>query len=167
MFLQRVWRWLDRSRTNSWDRSGPRCRARLMVELLEERTVPASYTAATAPELIGAITAANQSAEADTITLTPGATFTLKQAYGLSHFAMTGLPPSAAKRRAISLPIPLAEPVMIAILPSKRAILISSILLQIVEHDFAEAEREVGYIVRPRHHLAHGQAGDVAHGVLE
>lgn len=37
--------------------------------------------------------------------------------------AITGVPPSAAKRSAISLPIPLAAPVMIATLPVKRDIL--------------------------------------------
>ena len=40
--------------------------------------------------------------------------------------AITGVAPSAAKRRAISLPMPLAAPVTIAILPSKRAM--SSVL---------------------------------------
>jgi hypothetical protein len=50
------------------------------VESLEGRAVPASFTAATVPELIGAIDAANQSAEADAITLAPGKTFTLRTA---------------------------------------------------------------------------------------
>jgi hypothetical protein len=39
-----------------------------------------------------------------------------------SRSAMTDVAPSAAKRSAISLPMPLAAPVTIATLPSKRAI---------------------------------------------
>lgn len=71
-------------------------RSRLTLERLEDRTVPASFTASTPAELVASINLANQSAEADTITLAPGTTFTLKQAYGLSHHAMTGLPPITA-----------------------------------------------------------------------
>jgi hypothetical protein len=73
------------------------------VECLEAREVPAAYTAATVPELIGAITAANRSAEADTISLAPGTTFTLKEAYGLSYYAMTGLPPITAAGGALTI----------------------------------------------------------------
>lgn len=47
------------------------------LERLEGRAVPASYSAASAPELIAAMNAANATAEADTITLAAGATFTL------------------------------------------------------------------------------------------
>src|SRR5262245_52241135 len=66
-----------RGRRGDGQAGGPRPRIRLGVEPLEDRAVPASFTAATVPELIGAITAANQSPEADTITLAPGKTFTL------------------------------------------------------------------------------------------
>jgi hypothetical protein len=52
---------------------------RLQVERLECRTVPASYNAATVPELIAAINAANQTPEADTIVLSSQATYTLTQ----------------------------------------------------------------------------------------
>ena len=47
------------------------------VEPLEGRTLFATYPAATVPELISAMNAANASAEADTITLAAGATFSL------------------------------------------------------------------------------------------
>jgi predicted outer membrane repeat protein len=79
MFFQRLWQWLNRPTTTSRTRPTTQCRARLMVEPLEDRAVPASFTAATVPELIAGITAANQSPEADTITLSPGKTFTLTQ----------------------------------------------------------------------------------------
>src|SRR5262249_54957894 len=39
-----------------------------------------------------------------------------------SRSAITGMPPRAAKRKAISLPMPLAAPVTIATFPSKRDI---------------------------------------------
>src|SRR5262245_36155605 len=44
MSLQRLWRCLDRPATGSRARSAPRQRARLMVELLEERSVPSTLT---------------------------------------------------------------------------------------------------------------------------
>lgn len=52
-------------------------RTRLTVEALEGRAVPAVFTAATAADLIADITISNQTAESDTINLTPGARFTL------------------------------------------------------------------------------------------
>jgi hypothetical protein len=52
---------------------------------------------------MGAITAANQSAEADTISLAPGTTFTLKEAYGLSYYALTGLPPITAAGGSLAI----------------------------------------------------------------
>src|SRR6201997_2916913 len=59
--------------------------------------------------------------------------------------AMTGEPPSAAKRSAISLPMPLAAPVMIATLSEKRDISqFLSCVFQVVEHHLAETERQVG-----------------------
>jgi Ca2+-binding RTX toxin-like protein len=70
-------------------------RGRLRVEALEDRSVPASYSAATVPELIAAIDAANVTAEADTISLTAGTTFTLTAVNNTSHGA-TGLPVIAA-----------------------------------------------------------------------
>jgi hypothetical protein len=50
---------------------------RLHLEQLEDRTVPANFTAATVSDLIADINAANLTAEADTITLVAGKTFTL------------------------------------------------------------------------------------------
>src|SRR5262245_40763299 len=58
--------------------SKPRRRGlRLRLEQLEDRTVPANFSAATASDLIADINAANLTAEADTITLASGTTFTL------------------------------------------------------------------------------------------
>jgi hypothetical protein len=71
----------------------PRCR--LLVEGLEDRTVPANYSAASVPELIVAIEAANLTTEADTITLAAGKTFTLTQVNNFTH-GPTGLPTIAA-----------------------------------------------------------------------
>ncbi|HEY1377042.1 MAG TPA: hypothetical protein VGF55_09620 [Gemmataceae bacterium] len=70
-------------------------RARLAVESLEGRTVPASFTAATVPELIAGIEAANLTPEPDTISLAAGTTFTLAAANNYTHGA-TGLPLIAA-----------------------------------------------------------------------
>src|SRR6266850_6865135 len=50
---------------------------RLTLESLEDRTVPSSYTAASVPDLIATIDAANLTPESDTITLVAGTTFTL------------------------------------------------------------------------------------------
>ena len=50
---------------------------RLGLEQLEDRSVPANFSAANISDLVNDINLANQNAEADTITLAPGATFTL------------------------------------------------------------------------------------------
>src|SRR5262245_43430876 len=50
---------------------------RLRLERFEDKTVPASFTAATVSELIADINAANQTTEADTITLAARSKFTL------------------------------------------------------------------------------------------
>src|SRR4029077_15055581 len=82
--------------------------------------------------------------------------------------AMTGTPPSAAKRTAISLPMPLAAPVMIATLSEKRGILrFLSRILQVVEHDLAQTEGQVGDVVGSRDHLAHRQPRHIAQRMLE
>src|SRR5580704_1593605 len=82
--------------------------------------------------------------------------------------ATTGIPPSAAKRNAISLPMPLAAPVMMATFSEKRDIsaLLSGVS-QIIEHDLAETQRQVGHIVGGRDHLTHWQPRHVAQRVLE
>jgi hypothetical protein len=56
-----------------------------LLEPLEGRTMFASYTAATAKQLITVMTRANRSAEADTIALAAGATFTLKAADNFTY----------------------------------------------------------------------------------
>src|SRR3984893_2586766 len=82
--------------------------------------------------------------------------------------AMTGVPPSAAKRSAISLPMPLAAPVTMATFLAKRDIsAVLSGISQIIEHDLAEAERQVRHIVGGRDHLADRQPRHVAQRVLE
>jgi hypothetical protein len=65
-------------------------RTRLTVRRLEDRSVPADFTAATVGELNAAITAANQTPEADTITLAAGSTFTLTAVHN-TPFGPTGL----------------------------------------------------------------------------
>src|SRR5580704_8643182 len=82
--------------------------------------------------------------------------------------AMTGVPPSAAKRSAISLPMPLAAPVIMATFVAKRDIsaLLSGVS-QVIEHDLAETQRQVRHIVGSRNHLTHRQPRHVAQRVLE
>jgi hypothetical protein len=65
------------------------------VERLEGRAVPASYTVANAADLITAISAANATAEADTITLAARKTFTLVYIFP-GNDDDTGLPAIAA-----------------------------------------------------------------------
>src|SRR5262245_30147052 len=67
----------------------------LSLELLEDRTVPAIFSATSVPELIAAIDAANQTAEADAITLAAGTTFTLSTVNNSTN-GPTGLPTIAA-----------------------------------------------------------------------
>src|SRR4029077_12669307 len=82
--------------------------------------------------------------------------------------AMTGTPPSAAKRTAISLPMPLAAPVMIATFSEKRGIpRFLSRILQVIEHDLAQTEGQVGDVVGSRDHLAHRQPRHIAQRMLE
>jgi hypothetical protein len=66
-------------------------RARLSVEPLEGREVPANFIAATVGELVAALNAANANHEADTITLAAGRTFTLTAADNTTD-GPTGLP---------------------------------------------------------------------------
>jgi len=74
-----------------------RPRARLKVETLEDRLVPASFTAASVADLIADINTANQTPEADTITLAPGKTFTLTAENNFqNNYGATGLPVIAA-----------------------------------------------------------------------
>src|SRR5262249_14176127 len=65
---------------------------RLTVERLEDRVTPSNFTAASVSDLIADINAANLTAEADTITLVAGTTFSLTSAYsvdGLPFIAAT------------------------------------------------------------------------------
>src|SRR5262245_58441347 len=64
---------------------------RLRLERFEDRAVPATFTAATVSDLIADINAANQTAEADTITLAPRSKFTLTAVDNSTH-GPTGLP---------------------------------------------------------------------------
>jgi hypothetical protein len=73
-------RWWGRSAEVRGPRSLRRGGPRLALERLEDRTVPASFTAATVAELVAAINAANLAGGANTITLAPGAAFSLTAA---------------------------------------------------------------------------------------
>jgi hypothetical protein len=84
--------------SSSWFRSKSkqhRPTTLLNLEQLEDRTVCSSYSVASVPQLIAAIDAANQTAEADTITLAAGSTFTLTQVNNSTN-GPTGLPTIAA-----------------------------------------------------------------------
>ena len=75
-------------------------RARLGCERLEDRSVPATYTAATVPELIAAINLANDpnlSPGADTIELAGDTTFTLAKVNNTTD-GNNGLPVIAGRR---------------------------------------------------------------------
>src|SRR5271165_6381825 len=100
--------------------------------------------------------------------------FAVASAAPRSRSAITGIPPSAAKRTSISLPMPLAAPVTRATFRSKRDIAdFLSIwgevgrLFQVIEDDRAEAERQVGDVVAGRDHFVDRQPRDIAHRVLE
>src|SRR5688500_15034906 len=67
-----------------------------LVEALESRRLFADYTAANTAEMIAAITAANNAAEADTIVLAAGATFLLTAADNADLDGPSGLPVIAA-----------------------------------------------------------------------
>src|SRR5262249_52902267 len=64
----------------------------LRLEQLEDRSVPANFSAANVSELIADINAANLTPEADTITLVAGATFTLTAVNNNEWQGPTGLP---------------------------------------------------------------------------
>jgi hypothetical protein len=89
MWLDNLWRGRPKQI------SGRPKRVRLTVECLEQREVPAMFTAATVPELIAAIDTANQTAEADIITLVASSSFTLTEVNNSTN-GPTGLPVIAA-----------------------------------------------------------------------
>ena len=82
---------LRRPRSEHRPARGKPVRPRLSFEVLEDRTVPANFTAGSVSELIAAMDAANLTAEADTITLVAGKTFTLTAVNNTAH-GPTGLP---------------------------------------------------------------------------
>jgi hypothetical protein len=73
----------------------PQRRGRLLLEPLEDRSLPSAYTAASVTELITDINAANVAGGSNTITLVAGTTFTLTGADNTTDGA-TGLPVIAA-----------------------------------------------------------------------
>jgi hypothetical protein len=97
MWLKNLYqRWVGRSEQGRRARPQPRRRGpRLALERLEDRTVPASFTAASVAELVADINAANLAGGANTITLAPGAAFTLTAADNTTDGA-NGLPVIAA-----------------------------------------------------------------------
>src|SRR5262249_16798045 len=84
--------------------------------------------------------------------------------------AMTTCAPSVAKRLAISSPMPLAAPVMIATLPLRhamvnsfrtlKALLRSVLLRKVIVYDFAQPERQIGDQVSRRNHVPDRKTGD-------
>src|SRR5262245_21794253 len=85
---------------------------------------------------------------------------------------MATLAPSRAKRVAISLPIPLAAPVTTATLSFKRMAIsllsaLRPLLGQVIVHDLAEAEREIGDDLGPGHDLEHRRLGQWCERVRE
>jgi hypothetical protein len=87
-------RLLDRS-TSCRTTRARKATARLTVEALEDRLVPTSFTAASVPDLIADINAANAAGGSNTIVLASGARFTLTAADN-STDGPTGLPVVAA-----------------------------------------------------------------------
>src|SRR5215472_14491227 len=80
--------------------------------------------------------------------------------------AMTMRAPSRAKSMAISVPMPLAAPVTMATLFSRRmALLPVSGSAQIVVDDLAEPQGQIGDDVRGRDHLEYRQLGNRRQGV--
>jgi hypothetical protein len=77
--------------TRPFDATTSAPRARLSVEQLEDRAVPAAWTAATVAELVQHINDANATPGADTITLAARATYTLTAVNNTAH-GWTGLP---------------------------------------------------------------------------
>src|SRR5262249_44804301 len=86
-----VWSALGRLCSERGTARRNRASPRLTVERLEDRPGPAAYPAADVPQLIQAIRDANATADADTITLAPGTTFSLTAVDNTAHGA-TGLP---------------------------------------------------------------------------
>jgi hypothetical protein len=101
MFFRRLWQWFGGPTAGPQAPTVPP-RTRLMVEMLEDRAVPASFTAAAVPDLIADINAANLSPEADTITLAPGKAFTLTVVNNTDHGA-TGLPVITAEGGGLTI----------------------------------------------------------------
>lgn len=90
--------WLGTARSGSRSNNSkriPRNSRRLCMEPLEQRSMLASYDVTTVPELISAMDAANLTAEADTISLATGLSFTLASVNNFGNGA-TGLPAIAA-----------------------------------------------------------------------
>jgi hypothetical protein len=90
--------WKTRSQRTLAVRNGPATRGkrfRPVLEALEDRALPSSYTAASVSDLIADISLANQAGGASTITLVPSTTFTLT-AVNNSTYGATGLPVIAA-----------------------------------------------------------------------
>src|SRR5262245_52755538 len=74
---------------------GAAAKRHLTLEPLEDRTVPANFTAASVSDLIADINAANVLGGSNTITLTPSVAFTLTAVDNVAH-GPNGLPLIAA-----------------------------------------------------------------------
>jgi hypothetical protein len=98
MWLQNLYRrCLGRPASRAAARpSATRRRGRqLFLERLDDRIVPSNFTAASVSDLIAAVNTANQTPEADTITLVAGKTFTLTTVTNTTD-GVNGLPVIAA-----------------------------------------------------------------------
>jgi hypothetical protein len=80
----------------AWAQVQRRRSARLVLERLEDRTLPSSYTAASVSDLIADINAANQAGGANTITLAANTSFALTGWNSTTNGRFNGLPVIAA-----------------------------------------------------------------------
>src|SRR6516164_3599028 len=92
----RGWRNQPRIRSAVASRPSPHRPGRLILEQLEDRTLPSSFTAATVSDLIADINAANAAGGSNTITLDPKTTFTLTQVNNTTAYGSNGVPVIAA-----------------------------------------------------------------------
>jgi len=94
MWIKNLWQRRVGGSARLRPRPPQRRSARLGLEQLEDRAVPSSFTAASVPDLIADINAANKQVGSNTIALSAPATspYLLTGAYGNNQDGATGLP---------------------------------------------------------------------------